>query len=65
MCLNTGTPINYHFPFGINGEVVVLVVQILKHFTVILKYEDALGLHCLLRPTCKLRIFGKFSKWPP
>ena len=34
MCLNIGTPNNHHFPFGTNGKVVVLGVQILKHFRV-------------------------------
>ena len=34
MCLNIGTPKNYHFPFGINGKVVVLSVSILKHVSV-------------------------------
>ena len=34
MCLNIGTPNNYHFPFGTNGKVVVLGVPILKHFRV-------------------------------
>ena len=29
MCLNTGTSENYHFPFGINGKIVVLGVPIL------------------------------------
>ena len=32
MCLNIGTPNNHHFPFGINGKVVVFGVPILKHF---------------------------------
>ena len=30
MCLNIGTPNNYHFSFGTNGKVVVLGVPILK-----------------------------------
>ena len=34
MCLNIGTTNNHHFPFGINGKVVVLGVPILKHFRV-------------------------------
>ena len=34
MCLNTGTSENYHFPFKINGKIVVLGVPILKHFGV-------------------------------
>ena len=34
MCLNIGTPDNHHFPFGINGRVVMLGVPILKHFRV-------------------------------
>ena len=29
MCLNIGTPNNYHFPFGTNGKVVVFGVPIL------------------------------------
>ena len=32
MCLNIGTPKNHHFPFSINGKVVVFGVPILKHF---------------------------------
>ena len=35
MCLNIGTPNNHHFPFGTNGKVVVLGVQILKQFRTI------------------------------
>ena len=34
MCLNIGTSINHHFPFGISGKVVGLGVPILKHFRV-------------------------------
>ena len=34
MCLTIGTPKNYHFLFGTNENVVVLVVPILKHFRV-------------------------------
>ena len=34
MCLNTGTPNNHHFPFVINGKVVMLGVPILEHFRV-------------------------------
>ena len=34
MCSNIGTLNNHHFPFGTNGEVVVLGVPILKHFRV-------------------------------
>ena len=35
MCLNIGTTNYHHFPCGTNGKVVVLGVQILKHFRVI------------------------------
>ena len=34
LAVNIGTPNNYHFPFWINGKVVVLGVPILKHFRV-------------------------------
>ena len=34
LCLNIGTPKNYHFLFGKNENVVVLAVPILKHFRV-------------------------------
>ena len=34
ICLNIGSPRNYHFPFETNGKVVVLGVPILKHFWV-------------------------------
>ena len=33
-CLNIGTPNNHRFPFGTNGNVVVLDAPILKHFRV-------------------------------
>ena len=32
MYLNIGTPYNHHFPYGINGKVVVFGVPILKHY---------------------------------
>ena len=35
ICLNIGSPRNYHFPFETNGKVVVLGVPILKHFRVV------------------------------
>ena len=35
--LNTGTPKNTNFPFGIHGISMVLSVPILKHFTVFKK----------------------------
>ena len=35
MCPNIGTPSIHHFPFGINGKVVVLGVPILKHLRVV------------------------------
>ena len=34
MCSYIGTPNNHHFPFGTNGEVVVLGVPIFKHLRV-------------------------------
>ena len=39
MCLNTGTPNNHHFPFGTNGNVVVLGVPILKYFRVFYEFQ--------------------------
>ena len=38
MHLNIGTPKNHHFPFGLNENVVVLAVPILKHFRVVITY---------------------------
>ena len=34
ICLNIGSPRNYHFPFETNGKVVVLGVPILKQVRV-------------------------------
>ena len=34
MYLNIGTLKNHHFPFGTNKNVVVIAVQILRHFRV-------------------------------
>ena len=49
MCSNIGTLNNHHFPFGTNGEVVVLGVPILKHFRVF----SILAISCLLFPDAK------------
>ena len=47
MCLNIGTPNNYHFPFETNGKVVVLGVPILKHFRDITLFH--LNTFCMLQ----------------
>ena len=42
MCLNIGTPNNYHFPFSTNGKLVVLGAPILKHFRVLRNFKPVI-----------------------
>ena len=51
ICSKIGTPNNHHFPFGTNGNVVVLGVPILKHFRVFMHTS------VVIMPLCKVLVY--------